>query len=83
MLVEDKNKLTGNARYEGFAIDLADALSSKIGFNYTFKLVDDDQVLLHNFLHSDLENQSMVKRSHLEIGMGCWERLWMEPPTFV
>ena len=33
-------------RFEGFAIDLADALSKILHFNYTFKIVDDGKVLM-------------------------------------
>jgi len=43
MLVESHTKLTGNARFEGFAIELAKELSYILGFNFTFKLVDDDK----------------------------------------
>jgi len=43
MLVESHEKLTGNARFEGFAIDLASELAGLLGFNFTFKLVDDDK----------------------------------------
>lgn len=32
---------TGNARYEGYAIDLIDELSRLVGFDYVFKEVDD------------------------------------------
>jgi hypothetical protein len=46
MLVESHEKLTGNNRFEGFAIDLATELSGLLGFNFTFKLVDDDKVEL-------------------------------------
>ena len=46
MLVESHKKLTGNARFEGFAIDLATELSLLLGFNFTFKLVDDGKVRL-------------------------------------
>jgi hypothetical protein len=46
MLVESHKKLTGNARFEGFAIDLAKELSLVLGFNFTFKLVDDNKVLV-------------------------------------
>ena len=45
MLVESHQKLTGNARFEGFAIDLATELSKVLGFNFTFKLVDDEKVI--------------------------------------
>ena len=41
MLVESQKKLEGNARFEGFTIDLADELSKFLQFNYTIKLVDD------------------------------------------
>ena len=41
MLVESHKKLSGNARFEGFALDLASELSLVLGFNFTFKLVDD------------------------------------------
>eukprot|EP00090_Calanus_glacialis_P039909 TRINITY_DN6950_c0_g1_i1.p1 TRINITY_DN6950_c0_g1~~TRINITY_DN6950_c0_g1_i1.p1 ORF type:complete len:973 (-),score=205.08 TRINITY_DN6950_c0_g1_i1:162-3080(-) len=41
MYVESFEKLSGNARFEGFALDLAEGLSKILGFNYTFKLVDD------------------------------------------
>ena len=41
MLVESQKKLEGNARFEGFSVDLADHLSNFLGFNYTIKLVDD------------------------------------------
>jgi len=41
MLVESHEKLSGNARFEGFAIDLATELALVLGFNFTFKLVDD------------------------------------------
>ena len=41
MLVESHKKLEGNARFEGFTIDLATELSALLGFNFTVKLVDD------------------------------------------
>jgi ABC-type amino acid transport substrate-binding protein len=43
MLVESHKKLSGNARFEGFAVDLAAELAGVLGFNFTFKLVDDGQ----------------------------------------
>ena len=39
-------KLSGNHRFEGFAIDLTNELSKILGFNYTIKLVDDGNVSL-------------------------------------
>merc|ERR1719347_2227917 len=41
MYVESFEKLSGNDRFEGFAIDLATELSQVLGFNFTIKLVDD------------------------------------------
>lgn len=40
MVKEDKN-LTGNARFEGFCIDLLHGIAKQIGFQYTIKLVPD------------------------------------------
>lgn len=40
MVKEDKN-LTGNARFEGFCIDLLKCIASQIGFQYAIKLVPD------------------------------------------
>ena len=44
MYVESFEKLSGNARFEGFSVDLATELSLILGFNFTFKLVDDGNV---------------------------------------
>ena len=44
MYVESFEKLSGNAMFEGFAVDMAHALSEQLGFNYTIKLVDDGKV---------------------------------------
>lgn len=40
MLRENKN-LTGNARYEGFCIDLLKRIATQIGFQYNIRLVPD------------------------------------------
>ncbi|KAF4528382.1 hypothetical protein B566_EDAN017002 [Ephemera danica] len=40
MVKEDRN-LTGNARYEGFCIDLLKWIASQVGFNYDIRLVPD------------------------------------------
>lgn len=39
---------TGNARYEGYAIDLIDELSKIVGFDYEFKEVDDGKYGKYN-----------------------------------
>jgi len=41
MLKEDSAVLTGNARYEGYSVDLIHEIASILGFNYTIKLVED------------------------------------------
>ena len=46
MYVESFEKLSGNDRFEGFAVDLAESLSQVLGFNYTIKLVDDGKVII-------------------------------------
>ena len=76
MLVESHEKLTGNARFEGFAIDLATELSALLGFNFTFKLVDDGKVLF-SFLQNNIARVIFVSTvaKHLPVtGMECWER---------
>ena len=76
MLVESHEKLTGNARFEGFAIDLATELSALLGFNFTFKLVDDGKVLF-SFLQKNILRVIFVSTAakHLPVtGMECWER---------
>lgn len=40
MVKEDKN-LTGNARFEGFCIDLLKWIASQVGFQYAIRLVPD------------------------------------------
>ena len=75
MLVESHKKLSGNARFEGFAVDLAKELSVILGFNYTFKLVDDDKVeLSFSFEHLLFIFSSTGVKPLLVTGMGCWER---------
>nr|CAD7443085.1 unnamed protein product [Timema bartmani] len=41
MLKDSSEKLTGNAQFEGYGIDLIHEISRILGFNYTFKLVPD------------------------------------------
>lgn len=41
MMVKDDMNLTGNARYEGFCIDLLKRISAQVGFQYTIRLVPD------------------------------------------
>ena len=41
MLKEKSETLVGNARYEGYSVDLIEEISQILGFNYTIKLVED------------------------------------------
>ncbi|XP_066999463.2 glutamate receptor ionotropic, kainate 2 isoform X3 [Anabrus simplex] len=41
MRKDSSEKLTGNAQFEGYGIDLIHEISNILGFNYTFKLVPD------------------------------------------
>ncbi|KOB77595.1 Ionotropic glutamate receptor, partial [Operophtera brumata] len=48
MRKEASEKLTGNAQFEGYAIDLIYEISKILGFNYTFKLAPDGRYGSHN-----------------------------------
>ena len=41
MLKEKSETLVGNARYEGYSVDLVEEISKILHFNYTIKLVED------------------------------------------
>nr|XP_015833572.1 PREDICTED: glutamate receptor ionotropic, kainate 2 isoform X2 [Tribolium castaneum] len=41
VMVKDEKNLTGNARYEGFCIDLLKWIAGQVGFQYTIRLVPD------------------------------------------
>lgn len=41
VLVKEEKNLTGNAKYEGFCIDLLNWIASQVGFQYTIRLVPD------------------------------------------
>lgn len=43
MLKDSALELTGNARFEGFGIDIIHELSLMLGFNYEFRLQADGQ----------------------------------------
>lgn len=40
-MVRDDKNITGNAKYEGFCIDLLKWIATQVGFQYTIKLVPD------------------------------------------
>ncbi|KAG7201425.1 hypothetical protein KM043_004185 [Ampulex compressa] len=42
MLKESANMMTGNERYEGFAVDIIQEMSKMLGFNYTFEVQEDN-----------------------------------------
>ena len=77
MLVESHEKLSGNARFEGFAIDLARELSHVLGFNFTFTLVDDEKAVSLNSLCLSFEKYypySMEVKYPSGTGMVCLAR---------
>lgn len=41
MLKDSATQLTGNDRFEGYAVDLIHELSLLLGFNYVFRLQED------------------------------------------
>ncbi|GLV33798.1 uncharacterized protein CBL_11315 [Carabus blaptoides fortunei] len=41
VMVRDDKNITGNAKYEGFCIDLLKWIATQVGFQYTIKLVPD------------------------------------------
>ncbi|CAH2002859.1 unnamed protein product [Acanthoscelides obtectus] len=41
VMVKEESNLTGNARFEGFCIDLLKWIATQVGFQYTIKLVPD------------------------------------------
>lgn len=45
---EEGQVLTGNDRYEGYSVDLIDAISKVLGFNYRFELTPDNKYGSYN-----------------------------------
>jgi hypothetical protein len=41
VMVKEEKNLTGNARYEGFCIDLLKCIAGQVGFQYSIRLVPD------------------------------------------
>lgn len=41
VMVKDDKNLTGNARFEGFCIDLLRGIANQIGFQYEIRVVPD------------------------------------------
>ena len=70
MYVESFEKLSGNAMFEGMAVDMAHELSLVLGFNYTIKLVDDGKV--SEFDHDSI--QSLWKK--ILIVVWQWDLSW-------
>ena len=58
MYVESFEKLSGNAMFEGMAVDMAHELSLVLGFNYTIKLVDDGKV--SEFDHDSIQSSDFL-----------------------
>lgn len=58
MYKETSDKLSGNARFEGFGIELIHELSLMLGFTYTFKLQADGN---YGSKNADGEWNGMIK----------------------
>lgn len=48
MRKDSSEKLTGNAQFEGYSVDLIYEISRLLGFNYTFRLVPDGRYGSYN-----------------------------------
>lgn len=48
MFKQTTRKLSGNDRYEGFAVELIQRLAERLGFNYTFIMHKDDNYGFYN-----------------------------------
>lgn len=48
MRKDSSEKLTGNAQFEGYSVDLIYEISRVLGFNYTFRLVPDGRYGSYN-----------------------------------
>lgn len=48
MRKDSSEKLTGNAQFEGYSVDLIYEISRILGFNYTFRLVPDGRYGSYN-----------------------------------
>lgn len=59
MYKESDQELKGNDRFEGFVFDVIDEISKMLGFNYTFKLVDDSKY--GNLNKETMEWNGMIK----------------------
>lgn len=42
-MVKDDKNITGNAKFEGFCIDLLKSIANQVGFQYTIQLVPDNK----------------------------------------
>lgn len=71
MVKEDQN-LTGNARYEGFCIDLLKRISGQVGFQYSIRLVPDHMYGVYDpetktwngIVRELMERVCMIERSY-------------------
>lgn len=48
VMVKDDANLTGNARFEGFCIDLLKAIAAQVGFHYKIEVVPDNMYGVYN-----------------------------------
>ncbi|KAJ8975643.1 hypothetical protein NQ317_003934 [Molorchus minor] len=69
-MVKDEKNLTGNARYEGFCIDLLKWIAAQVGFQYTIRLVPDNMYGVYDPKTKEwngIVRQLMEKRADLAV----------------
>jgi len=75
MRKDSSEKLTGNAQFEGYAVDLIHEISKILGFNYTFRLVPDGKY--GSLSRETKEWDGMIKELLDQVSqpsplIGCW-----------
>ncbi|KAK5640371.1 hypothetical protein RI129_011182 [Pyrocoelia pectoralis] len=71
VMLKPQSNLTGNARYEGFCIDLLKEIASMVGFDYRIKLVPDGKygvIDLDTGEWNGIVRQLMDKKADLAVG---------------
>lgn len=76
MLKEDRN-LTGNARFEGFCIDLLKWIAGQVGFHYAIRLVPDHMYGVYDPNSKQWNGivRELVDKVHIRVSSLCWGRV--------
>lgn len=68
--MKDGEPLIGNGRFEGYTVDLADAVAQEVGFNYTIQLVPDNSYGMRSELNNTwngMIGQLVAKKADMAI----------------